>query len=59
MAGVTYESCCWAMRLAHFRANLDHGTAFELILKGIGSTSTNLGRRIKDNIPYYEANLDE
>ena len=37
----------------------DYGTAFEIILKGIGSTATNLGQRIKGNIPYYNANLDE
>ncbi|SVC71483.1 uncharacterized protein METZ01_LOCUS324337, partial [marine metagenome] len=59
--GITYDSCCWAMRLAHFKSitgdRYDYGTAFEIILKGIGSTSTNLGQRIKDNIPYYEANL--
>ena len=51
------------MRLAHFKTKsgdfYDYGTAFEVILKGIGSTSTNLGQRIKGNIPYYEANLDE
>jgi len=61
--GVTYDSCCWAMRLAHFKSKTsgryDYGTAFEIILKGIGSTSTNLGKRLKENIPYYNANLDE
>ena len=61
--GITYDSCCWAMRLAHFKSksgdHSDYGTSFEIILKGIGSSSTNLGQRIKKNIPYYEANLDE
>ena len=61
--GVTYDACCWAMRLAHFKTKsgdrYDYGTAFEIILKGIGSSSTNLGQRIKGNIPYYNANLDE
>ena len=46
------------MRLAHFKEKsgdrYDYSTGFELILKGIGSTSTNLGKRIKGNIPYYE-----
>ncbi|MEC7596082.1 MAG: LPS assembly protein LptD [Pseudomonadota bacterium] len=59
-AGVTYDSCCWAMRGAYFREGLsNHGIGFEIILKGIGSSSTNLGKRLKNNIPYYEANLDE
>ena len=59
-AGVTYDSCCWAMRGAYFKEGVsNYGIGFELILKGIGSTSTNLGKRIKGNIPYYEANLDE
>ena len=59
-AGVTYDSCCWAMRLAYFKDNVsDYGIGFELVLKGIGSTSTNLRKRLKTNIPYYEANLGE
>ena len=63
LAGVTYDSCCWAMRLAHFKeksgGGYDYGTGFELVLKGIGTTATNLGKRIKGNIPYYNANLGE
>jgi LPS-assembly protein len=62
-AGVTYDACCWAMRLAHFKeksgGGYDYGTGFELVLKGIGTTATNLGKRIKSNIPYYNANLGE
>ena len=59
-AGVAYDSCCWAMRGAYFKEGVsNYGIGFELILKGIGSTSTNLGKRIKRHIPYYEANLDE
>ena len=37
----------------------NYGIGFEIILKGIGSTSTNLRKRLKTNIPYYEANLGE
>jgi len=59
-AGVAYDSCCWAMRGAYFKEGVsNYGIGFEIILKGIGSSSTNLGKRIKNNIPYYEANLDE
>jgi len=48
------------MRGAYFKeGESNYGIEFEIILKGIGSSSTNLGRRIKKNIPYYEANLDE
>jgi LPS-assembly protein len=59
-AGVTYDSCCYAMRGAYFKdGENDYGIGFELILKGIGSSATNLEKRIKSNIPYYDANLDE
>jgi len=59
-AGLTYDSCCWAMRGAYFDEGAsNYGIGFEIILKGIGSSSTNLGKRIKQHIPYYDANLDE
>jgi len=59
-AGVTYDSCCWAMRGAYFDEGAsNYGIGFEIILKGIGSSSTNLGKRIKQHVPYYDANLDE
>jgi LPS-assembly protein len=59
-AGAVYDSCCWAMRGAFFKEGVsNYGIGFELILKGIGSSSTNLGKRIKGHIPYYEANLNE
>jgi len=45
-AGIAYESCCWAFRLGHFKKFLggndwDHTTSFELVLKGLSSTSPN------------------
>ena len=59
-AGVAYDSCCWAMRGAYFDDGVnEYGIGFEIILKGIGSSSTNLEKRIKSHIPYYDANLDE
>ena len=58
--GVTYDSCCWAMRGAYFDEGVsNYGIGFEIILKGIGSSSTNLRKRIKQHVPYYDANLDE
>ena len=61
--GVAYESCCWATRLVHFKEKSgnghDFGTAFELVLKGLGSSSDSLEKHIEDNIPYYQANLGE
>ena len=58
--GITYDSCCWAMRGAYFKEGVsNYGVGFEIILKGIGSSSTSLGKRLKNNIPYYNANLDE
>ena len=61
--GVAYESCCWATRLVHFKEKSggghDYGTAFELVLKGLGSSADNIEKRIEENIPYYQANLGE
>ena len=60
--GIAYESCCWAFRLAHFKEdNLDGGynysTGVELVLTGLGSTSSPLNGRIENNIPGYKAKL--
>ena len=67
--GVVYESCCWAMRLVHFkedtgnstesRQNYDYNTGIELVFKGLGSSSTNIAEHIEKNIPNYHAKLDE
>ncbi len=62
--GIAYESCCWSVRLAHFKKHIsgndyDYVTDFELVLKGLASTSPGLSRRLEENIPNYLANLDE
>ena len=63
-SGLAYENCCWAFRVAHFQddklegdSSYNYSTGFELILKGLGSTSTPLRGRIEANIPGYELNL--
>ena len=59
--GVAYESCCWALRLAHFKESSGSGYAYstgmELVFKGLGSTATNLKDRIERNIPDYKGIL--
>ena len=60
--GVAYESCCWAFRLAHFKEDnpsggYNYSTGMELVLTGLGSTSSPLKGRIQNNIPGYEASL--
>jgi LPS-assembly protein len=60
--GIAYESCCWALRLAHFKDHKDSGgynysTGMELVLTGLGSTSSPFKNKIENNIPGYEANL--
>jgi LPS-assembly protein len=60
--GVAYESCCWALRVAHFKTNNDgngynYSTGFELVLKGLGTTDSPLKEKIEGKIPGYIANL--
>ena len=62
-SGIAYESCCWALRLAHFKEDNGEGghnysTGIELVLNGLGSTSTPLQDRIENKIPDYQANLN-
>ena len=66
--GVAYESCCWALRLAHFKKHIstensitdyEYTTSFELVLKGLATTSPSLSRRLEDEVPNYLANLDD
>ena len=62
--GIAYESCCWAVRLAHFKKHLsgndyDYVTKFELVLKGLASSTPELARRLEKNIPNYLANLND
>ena len=62
--GLAYESCCWAFRVAHFKEDnglglggYNYSTGMELVLTGLGSTSTPLKGKIEGNIPGYEAKL--
>ena len=60
--GIAYESCCWAYRLAHFKDSNSSGgysysTGMEIVLTGLGSTSSPLKGRIESNIPGYSAKL--
>jgi len=61
-SGIAYESCCWALRLAHFKEDNgvghNYSTGIELVLNGLGSTSTPLQDRIENKIPDYQANLN-
>jgi len=60
-SGIAYESCCWAFRVAHFKANdsgrYNYSTGMELVLTGLGSTSSPLKGKIEENIPGYTAKL--
>ena len=60
--GIAYESCCWAYRLAHFKEDNSSGgynysTGMELVLTGLGSTSSPLRDKIENKIPGYFAKL--
>ena len=60
--GLAFESCCWAFRLAHFKEDNSNGgsnysTGMELILTGLGSTSSPLKKKIENKVPGYFANL--
>ena len=60
--GIAYESCCWAFRVAHFKENntdggYNYSTGMELVLTGLGSTSSPLKGRIENKIPGYIAKL--
>ena len=62
--GIAYESCCWAFRVAHFKDNnsnsgYNYSTGMELVLTGLGSTSSPLKGRIENKIPGYTAKLRE
>lgn len=61
--GIAYESCCWALRLAHFKEYVngtdDDVIKFELVLKGLASTSSDLYKRLEEDVPNYLANLDD
>ena len=61
-AGIAYESCCWAFRIAHFKEDNSSGgynynTGMELVLNGLGSSTSNLQNKIETKIPGYSADL--
>jgi len=65
-SGIAYESCCWAFRIAHFKTDnglglggYNYSTGMELVLTGLGSTSSPLKGKIEHNIPGYTAKLRE
>ncbi|MGE4570960.1 MAG: LPS assembly protein LptD, partial [Gammaproteobacteria bacterium] len=62
-SGFAYESCCWAVRVAHFKETVngvyDHSTNLELVFKGLGSSSSDMQARLEKNIPYYRADLTQ
>jgi len=60
--GIAYESCCWAFRVAHFKEDntsggYNYSTGMELVLNGLGSTSSPLKKKIENKIPGYLAKL--
>ena len=61
--GIAYESCCWALRVAHFKDNntstggYNYSTGMELVLTGLGSTASPLKKKIESKIPGYTAKL--
>jgi LPS-assembly protein len=62
VTGIAYESCCWAFRLAHFKEDNSSGgynysTGMELVLTGLGSTTSPLRDKIENKIPGYSVNL--
>ena len=60
--GIAYESCCWAVRLAHFKTSddvgYDYGTSLELVFKELGTTDTYVRDKIEKRLPEYRVNLD-
>lgn len=62
--GFAYESCCWAVRVAHFNeytsaGNYDKVTKFELALKGLASSSSTLTARLEKEMPNYLVDLND
>jgi len=62
--GIGYESCCLGFRVAHFKTqkssrNWDHVTKFELVFKGLASSSPSLRKDLENSIPNYLVDLNE
>lgn len=62
-SGIVYQSCCWALRIAHMKTPADsdynYSTIAELVLTGLGSTTSSLDERIAEDIPDYDFKLNE
>ena len=60
--GIAYESCCWSVRLAHFKTSdsvgYDYGTGLELVFKDLGTTDTYVRNKIEKRLPEYKVKLD-
>ena len=61
--GIAKEDCCIAYRFAFFKKNLSsqnysYDRAFEIVFKGLSSTTPSLRRRIEAEIPNYTGDLD-
>ena len=60
--GAVFETCCFAYRITHSKDDEngnnkhDYSTSFEVVLKGLGSTSNSIQRRIEDRVPNFKAN---
>ena len=61
--GIAREDCCIAYRFALFKKHLSnqnysHEKAFEIVFKGLSSSTPSLRRRIEEEIPDYIGDLD-
>ena len=62
-AGFAHEDCCIAYRFAFFKKNLSnqeysYQRAFEIVFKGLSSTTPSLKKKIEAEIPDYIGDLD-
>ena len=61
-SGIVYQSCCWAFRVAHMKepaaTDYNYSTVAELVLTGLGSTTSSLDDRIAEDIPGYDFKLN-
>ena len=61
--GIAREDCCIAYRFAFFKnhissTNYSYQRAFEIVFKGLSTTTPSLSKRIEAEIPDYIGNLD-
>jgi len=62
--GIARENCCLAYRFGFFKKYLSSNTysydrEFELVFKGLSTTTTSLRRRIESEVPGYIGDLNE